>query len=186
MTPTNIVTTALRVTTDLGAGVLATEIVKNLAPMSSTFGPVKRILCGIGAIGIAESMRISASAAIEQDICDVKRFIKDAKSFLNRMDEEDLSIITKKKKIKTQEKVDIPKTYKAFKPKEDSFDELDDKFIWSTEKAINVIPATAWRDMIVALANEEGDTELANEFLSYNDEELKEVLVKEVEDALKE
>ena len=185
MTPTNIVTTALRVTTDLGAGVLATEIVKNLAPMSSTFGPVKRILCGIGAIGIAESMRISASAAIEQDICDVKRFIKDAKSFLNRMDEEDLSIITKKKKIKTQEKVDIPKTYKAFKPKEDSFDWTD-----FAEKSINVIPATTWRDMIVAMGKEEGDTELVNEFLSYSDEELKEVLknitMASVEDALKE
>ena len=168
MTPMTVISFIVRLMTSVGAGFIGAEMITNLAPATmSSVGTIKRIFCAFGAVGIAASICNSAGNAIENDIYEIKAGAIEIKGFFNELRRETIEFNPfKKKKPKPKEtpKPDIPKTYKAFKPKEDPID------------IINEVPMEVWRGMMIGMTEKEGHGELTQMFSDMSDEELKVIL----------
>lgn len=148
-----MINNVIRIATDIGTGVLATEIIKKLAPTGS-MSPIKKIFCGIGAFGLTEHLRQSSVKAVDKDISDVRSTLKDVEKLLNKSEEKDAS---------TQEDVDH------------FFDNMSDEdFCKMFEPMIDSIPASLWRAGLMKESS--GDSEALSELGSMSDEEIMDLM----------
>lgn len=140
-----MISNIIRIATDIGTGVLATEIIKKLAPTGS-MSPIKKIFCGIGTFGLTEHLRQSSVKAVDKDISDVRTTLKYAEKLLSK-DES------------TQEEVDH------------FFDNMSDEdFCKMFEPMIDSIPASLWRAGLMKETS--NDPEVLDELESMSDEEV--------------
>lgn len=144
-----MISNIIRIATDIGTGVLATEIIKKLAPTGS-MSPIKKIFCGIGAFGLTEHLRQSSVKAVDKDISDVRSTLKVVEKLLSKDEEKDES---------TQEEVDH------------FFDNMSDEdFCKMFEPMIDSIPASLLRAGLMKETS--NDPEVLDELESMSDEEV--------------
>lgn len=172
MIPVNIISSIMRLSTDIGAGVLATEIVKNFTP--ANMGTAKRILCALGGFGIAESIRFSAHDAIERDISETKETIKQIKEAFVRADKKDLELFSRKKKNPGS---------KLNKEIENLVDDLNTKEIEDDiTKLLIDMPGDLWRSTLSTIAKADGDEETLEAISRLTDDDIEALIRLSVSD----
>ena len=150
-----MISNIIRIATDIGTGVLATEIIKKLAPTGG-MSPIKKIFCGIGAFGLTEHLRQSSVKAVDND---VQSTLKNVEKLLAKHDDSD----SEKSNIDISEEVD------------QLFDNMsDEKFCKMFGPMIDSIPASLWRAGLMKETS--GDSEALSELESMSDEEIMDLM----------